>query len=144
MHFLKKHFAVMPVKKGECLNMSVSNYWKKTMYVIVSSIHQAPTMFQVLRIQKRKRHGWSLLSENSQFLAKIQRAHPCNSIMILFYSFGFELIKYQMNSQYFLYVFKMSKAVICMEQKWTTPEGYMASETTYTFCAFSVVGRGQH
>lgn len=60
--------------------MSVNNHWKKTIYIFVSSIHQAPTMFQVLRIQKRKRHGWSLLSENSQFLAKIQVAHPCNSI----------------------------------------------------------------
>lgn len=134
----------MSVKKGECLKWSVNDYWKKTMYIFVSSIHQALTMFQVLRIQKRKRHGRSLLSENSQFLAKI-RAYPCNSIMILFYSLDFELVTYRMNSpQYFLYVLKIFKAVICMEQKWTTPEGYMASETTYTFCTFSVVGKGQH
>lgn len=106
--------------------MSVNKSWKKTIYVFVSSIHQAPSMFQVLRIQKRKRHGWSLPSENSQFLAKIQLAHPCNSIMILFYSLGFELVKYQMNSaQYFLYIFKNLKAVISMEQKWTTPQSNM-------------------
>lgn len=76
-------------------------------------------------------------------LAEVQLAHHCNSIMILFYSLGFESVKYQMNSsQYFLYVFNILKAVICVEQKWTTPGRLQGSWDNLHFLYLSSCGKG--